>query len=834
MKKASSDSQTYLDRIRSWARSKAHGPSPLSKNSSRPSTLPLSNIPWDQQDGSASPAHNDTTNVPPYPSNSLPGFSPESSNSTANHVANNTSAVQPEPAPPPQVDGQGTVVGAEQPPKKNVLKRFWFTGKSIVLSSYVNLLLVFVPVGIASKAAHLQPGIIFGMNAVAIIPLAGLLSHATESVAKRMGDTIGALMNVTFGNAVELIIFMYVSLERSRQERARSPLKGIIISIESHIIRPISFVSITLPMLVPRDLNKTYAHIPIPILQYCPFQASLLGSILANLLLILGMCFLLGGLRFQEQIYNSTVTQMSACLLSLSVMSLLLPTAFHASFNSEVSDKATRMVLKVSRGTSVVLLIVYGMYLLFQLKSHAYMYQSTPQHIIDEETAPGPVAQWMESSDDSSSSSSDSDSDGSSGSNTTAKRVKRLIKHGGRRRRKSSAGSRDTPDADTRPPSQGTSSITPVSTSIPPDEPQTTSTASHRHDFAEDADDEHPVRSRRNSHGSSFAMSRKERKREREGKRQEKKDRKKALRHGGTITEGVVQTNEKINAENGPNAPRRVDFAVISESELQEDDSPQKRARTLRGLSLRPQMPKTFSQNVFTQPAPTPSPAPRAGPIPHVRMGIRRNIGVQPPHANSLPETENPVRQDDDDDENISRTTAICLLLISTGLVAICAEFMVDSINSVVSEQSGLSETFIGLIILPIVGNAAEHVTAVTVATKNKMDLAIGVAVGSSIQIALFVTPFIVLLGWCMSKEMSLYFTLFETVSLFVSAFIVNFLVLDGRSNYLEGALLCAAYVIIAVAAFFYPNESEQSNLGGNPNASSKMIRSLVEGVMGM
>ncbi len=68
-----------------------------------------------------------------------------------------------------------------------------------------------MPVGIASEAAGLAPGIIFGMNAVAIIPLAGLLSHATESVAKRMGDTIGALMNVTFGNAVELIILYVVS-----------------------------------------------------------------------------------------------------------------------------------------------------------------------------------------------------------------------------------------------------------------------------------------------------------------------------------------------------------------------------------------------------------------------------------------------------------------------------------------------------------------------------------------------------------------------------------------------------------------------------------------------
>lgn len=87
--------------------------------------------------------------------------------------------------------------------------RFWLTTRSILLSSYINLLLVFVPIGIAAKAAKLSPGIIFAMNAVAIVPLAGLLSHATESVAKRMGDTIGALMNVTFGNAVELII-LYV------------------------------------------------------------------------------------------------------------------------------------------------------------------------------------------------------------------------------------------------------------------------------------------------------------------------------------------------------------------------------------------------------------------------------------------------------------------------------------------------------------------------------------------------------------------------------------------------------------------------------------------------
>jgi Ca2+:H+ antiporter len=135
----------------------------------------------------------------------------QSSKPTANNVADNTSTDHPPPAPPPQADGEGSLVNDEEPTKKNVMIRFWLTGKGIILSSYFNLLLVFVPVGIVAKAVNLSPGIVFGMNAIAIIPLAGLLSHATESVAKRMGDTIGALMNVTFGNAVELII-LYVSI----------------------------------------------------------------------------------------------------------------------------------------------------------------------------------------------------------------------------------------------------------------------------------------------------------------------------------------------------------------------------------------------------------------------------------------------------------------------------------------------------------------------------------------------------------------------------------------------------------------------------------------------
>ncbi len=211
MKKASPDSQSYIDRIRSWARTKAHGPSPLSKDSSRTPTLPLTNSPsTNTQQTTNAALQNDTASVPPFPSTDLHGTARQSSRPTANNVADNTSSDHPPPAPPPQADGQGSVIDDEAPKKKNIALRFWLTAKAIILSSYINILLVFVPIGIASKAANLQPGIIFGMNAVAIVPLAGLLSHATESVAKRMGDTIGALMNVTFGNAVELII-LYVA-----------------------------------------------------------------------------------------------------------------------------------------------------------------------------------------------------------------------------------------------------------------------------------------------------------------------------------------------------------------------------------------------------------------------------------------------------------------------------------------------------------------------------------------------------------------------------------------------------------------------------------------------
>jgi Ca2+:H+ antiporter len=166
--------------------------------------------------------------------------------------------------------------------------------------------------------------------------------------------------------------------------------------------------------------------------------------------------------------------------------------------------------------------------------------------------------------------------------------------------------------------------------------------------------------------------------------------------------------------------------------------------------------------------------------------------------------------QEGDEDESgkiLGPTAATIALILVTVLVAVCAEYLVDSIDAIV-KTSGISKTFIGLILLPIVGNAAEHVTAVVVAYKDKMDLAVGVAIGSSMQIALFVTPFMVILGWIIGQPMTLNFQGFETVVFFLSVLVVNYLIQDGKSNYLEGCMCLGTYIIIAIAFYVYPEDA--------------------------
>jgi Ca2+:H+ antiporter len=207
MKETPPSSDSYLDRIRFWASSKANGSSPRSNDSSRSPTLPVTTADTSHDSSKDQEKKQNATSNGTTPSaQDLDNQSHPVAPANANNVAEKTSSDHPPPAPPPQADGEGAVVELEKPKRKNVAMRFYITARSIILSSYINILLVVVPVAITVKAANLKPGVVFALNAIAIIPLAGLLSHATESVAKRMGDTVGALMNVTFGNAVELII----------------------------------------------------------------------------------------------------------------------------------------------------------------------------------------------------------------------------------------------------------------------------------------------------------------------------------------------------------------------------------------------------------------------------------------------------------------------------------------------------------------------------------------------------------------------------------------------------------------------------------------------------
>jgi Ca2+:H+ antiporter len=325
--------------------------------------------------------------------------------------------------------------------------------KVTLLSSYVNFLLVMVPIGIVAGHFGWSATAVFTINFLAIIPLAAVLSFATEELSVKLGETLGGLMNATFGNAVELIVSV-VALKDGQIEVV---------------------------------------------------QSSMLGSILSNLLLVMGMCFFLGGLvhrgengRGTEQRFSSAVAQTTCSLMTLSSASLVLPAALYAILDQSSSGKGSKTdsILVLSRGTAIILLVLYVLYLIFQLRTHSNLFEPESQN------------------------------------------------------------------------------------------------------NAEDHEAEEPT----------------------------------------------------------------------------------------------------------------------LGPV-----------------------------------------AASIVLVVVTVLVAICAEYLVGSIETIV-ETTQISKAFIGLILIPIVGNAAEHVTAVVVALRNKMDLAMGVAIGSSIQIALFLTPLLVIIGWIIGQDMTLHF----------------------------------------------------------------------------
>ncbi|MEB3336137.1 MAG: calcium/proton exchanger [Leptolyngbyaceae bacterium] len=356
-------------------------------------------------------------------------------------------------------------------------------------------LLLFIPISVAAHFLEWGSTVVFITACLAILPLAAWMGSATEEIAVVMGPSLGGLLNATFGNATELIIALVA-------------LKAGFINV---------------------------------------VKASLTGSIIGNLLLVMGLSMLLGGLRYKEQEFQPIVARVNASSMNLAVVAMLLPTAMN--ITSIGIDQATIQILSVA--VAIVLILVYGLTLLFSMKTHTYLY--------------------------------------------------------------------DVGLAELEP-------------------------------------------------------------------------------------------------------------AELAEVNLAEDTSEHK----------------------------------------------------------------------------VNLWFWIAVLLGATLLVAIESELLVESLE-VATKNLGLTSLFTGVILLPIVGNAAEHATAVTVAMKNKMDLSVSVAVGSSLQIALFVAPVLVLAGWFMGQPMDLNFNPFELVGVAVAVFIANSISSDGRSNWLEGTLLLAAYLVLGFAFYFHP-----------------------------
>lgn len=380
------------------------------------------------------------------------------------------------------------------------LHTFW---TQLLSAPYLSALLLCIPPALLSPLLSFPSSLTFLLTFLSIIPLAWLLGMVTEELALRTSQTVGALLNATFGNAVELI----VSVQALR--------KGLIRLV----------------------------------------QTSLLGSVLSNLLLVLGTSFLLGGLRYERQMYNWRGAQVYASMLLLACLALTVPSAYVNAFDAEVNIVD---VLDISRVTAAIIFCVYLLYLYFQLITHRSVFAN------------------------------------------------------------------EYDDVDDTP---------------------------HSAADEEDADAEVEV------------------------------------------------------------------------------------------------------------------------------------------------EVEEPM---------LSLTFSLLLLLFITVAISSCSDALIDSISPV-TRAFHINESFVGIILLPIVGNAAEHATAVSCAIKNKLDLSIGVAIGSSTQIALFVIPFVTLLGWVWDEPMTLNFSEFEMIVLVMSVLIVNFLVKDGESNWLLGGMLIASYAILATAFWFHP-----------------------------
>ena len=171
-------------------------------------------------------------------------------------------------------------------------------------------------------------------------------------------------------------------------------------------------------------------------------------------------------------------------------------------------------------------------------------------------------------------------------------------------------------------------------------------------------------------------------------------------------------------------------------------------------------------------------------------------------HLFVLPHSDSGGEHNEHDHKHWSKKKSFLMLGVSMVGVIVVSEILVGSVEET-GREFGFGEMFVGAIIVGIVGNAAEHSSAIVLARKGKMDLSIGIAAGSGTQIALFVVPILVLVGIVLGQPFTLEFTLYELVTLFLAAIIMNLIAFDGKSNWFEGIMLTSVYIIIAIGFFF-------------------------------
>ncbi len=374
------------------------------------------------------------------------------------------------------------------------------TGHVSVLGAFspaenkLNILLLAIPATCYFAYVSKDESMAFAASLVAIMPLAFLMGRATEEIALYTSESLGGLLNATFGNAAEMIIAL-LAIYTASQAASGSPTETLMVGL---------------------------------------VQASLIGSILGNLLLVMGLAFLWGGINYSEQRFSDTQVSSNGSLMLLAMIVLIIPTVFNSTVGGSEGEEG---VEKLSHIAAIVLLLLYGLFLYFQFKSHVDLF----------------------------------------------------------------------------------------------------ATDTHHHESPE-----------------------------------------------------------------------------------------------------------------------------------------------------------------------MTKRDAIILLVVATILVSWMAEVLVHSVEYA-ADDMGLPHLFIGVILLPLFGNAAEHFTAVVVAGKDKMDLSFAISMGSSTQIAVFVAPVMILVAWAMNVPLTFEFGMLETVAAFLSVLIVNVIAADGKSNWLEGALLLGTYVVLGAAFLVHP-----------------------------